>query len=250
MVWNRLTSLLRRPGQSAAPTTELLGFLAREMSDWPVLSAAQQLTLARRTAELVGIKLWEGCAGLLITTEMKMLIAANMARMTLGWPGNPFHFRQSILVYPTTFVAPKTEVLPGGVVIEGQEARLGEAWQRGPVVLAWSEIGPQTAASRSGRNVVIHEFSHVLDMQNGAADGIPDLPASIPLETWQQTLEHERYRLARQSRLRKDRAIDPYGFESPAEFFAVASEAFFEANALLAAESPATHELLTQYYQP
>ena len=118
-----------------------------------------------------------------------------------------------------------------------------------PVLLSWREVQEQCIAADSGRNVVIHEFAHLLDMQNYEIDGIPALAHHIDAEQWVATFQDEFERLIRQARHRRKTVLDYYGTTSEAEFFAVASEAFFERAAQLREESPELYAILQEFYR-
>ena len=116
---------------------------------------------------LVAEKHWEGCLDFQVTDEVKVTIAAQAALLLLEWKEQYFDNVQSILVYPTAYVAPDTTIMPGGIVVEGKSAREGEAWYRGPVILSWDDVLGGGRREHDGHNVVFHEFAHQLDMQNG-----------------------------------------------------------------------------------
>lgn len=191
---------------------------------------------------------WEGCNGLTVTDEMRVTIAAQACLMGLGFPVMPFDRLLSILIYPDTYVSRSVRHQPWGVVQENDEPRLGEAWYQGPVVLSWREVQEQTTASVRTQNVVIHEFSHLLDMQNRIVDGIPDLDHTQS-PNWVTIFEEAFERLVRQARLGRTTVLDEYGATSKIEFFAVSSEAFFEQPQRLLTEFPSLYGILKEYYR-
>jgi Mlc titration factor MtfA (ptsG expression regulator) len=197
---------------------------------------------------LVVEKRWEGCNGLAITEEIQVTIAAHAALMGLGFPELPFDRLLSILVYPDTFVARRNTQMSGGGWLESNEPRLGEAWYQGPVILVWREIREQCLDSPTGRNVIIHEFAHLLDMQDREVNGVPTLPDEQSYETWLEVTEKEFDRLQRQIRLGRRTLIDRYGATSRAEFFAVSSETFFEQPVRMQAELPRLYDVMKAYY--
>jgi hypothetical protein len=125
----------------------------------------------------------------------------------------------------------------------------GEAMLRGPVILSWPDVAASADWESAGMNLVIHEFAHKLDMRNGVANGCPPLPAEMPAQVWKKTMlgayEHFQMRVDRGDRT----AIDPYAAESPAEFFAVLSEAFFELPDVVQQEYPGVYEQLSLFYR-
>jgi Mlc titration factor MtfA (ptsG expression regulator) len=190
---------------------------------------------------------FEGCGGLELDDEIRVSIAGLATILILGMTDYVFDNVQSILVYPDAFTAQqKVEIAPD-LSLEDESERLGEAHYRGPVILAWAEIEDDIANPWMSQNLVFHEFAHQLDMLNGEADGVPNLPRELR-EPWAQVMEKEYRRLRKKARRKRDTLIDPYGASAPAEFFAVVTEAFFDAPRDLAIEHPALYELLRQYY--
>lgn len=212
------------------------------------LTPAEQQRLRNDVRLLVAEKHWEGCLGLVVTDEMRVTIAAHAALLGLGFPELPFDRLLSILIYPDTFVSRQTRAKSWGIVEEADEPRLGEAWYQGPVLLSWREVREQTQGAPSGRNVVLHEFAHLLDMENHAVDGVPAIDGPNA-DSWVASLHDEYHRLVRRARRGRDTVLDYYGATSEAEFFAVATEAFFERGSDLRAESPTVYQLLQEYFR-
>lgn len=223
-------------------------WLIRNCRHYPRLDAVRQQRLRNDVRMLVAEKHWEGCNGLVVTDEMRVTIAAHAAVMGLGFPASPFDRLLSVLIYPDTFVSQQPRQKPWGVVDETAEPRLGEAWYHGPVLLAWREIVEQCIGSPGGRNVIVHEFAHLLDMANQDVDGIPDLDGVTP-QPWVQVFRDSYQRLVRQAQLGRRTVLDYYGATSKPEFFAVSSEAFFEQPQALHAEIPALYDVLREYYR-
>ena len=134
----------------------------------------------------------------------------------------------TVLVYPSAYIAKATESLGGGAVLEGEQVRLGEAWKDGVAVVSWDDLLATARGRNPGRNLILHEFAHILDMEDGAADGTPVLPRRGQYASWSRVMEEEYERLRRDDALGRYTVLDPYGATNPAEFFAVATEAFFE----------------------
>lgn len=206
--------------------------------------------LRQRIQVLVPEKNWEGCGGLVVRDEHRITIAAHIARMTLGWDWESFDEVKSILIYPDTYVAQGPEML-GSTLVMGDSVRLGEAWYRGPVVLAWRDVLQSTLQQNPGHNVVIHEFAHHLDMRNGQhADGIPPLEDRQLAEQWLEMLDEDPEELRELCQQGYYTALDSYATTNHAEFFAVASEVYFEEPQELAIHWPRVHNLLNRYYHP
>jgi Mlc titration factor MtfA (ptsG expression regulator) len=187
-----------------------------------------------------------GCAGLEVDDEMRVTIAAQACLLLLGQPGDACYPRlRQVLVYPEAFVAPRRQMLPGGVVSEQPQALAGESWAQGQVILAWSEVLAGAADAEDGRNVVLHEFAHQIDQDSGEADGRPWQRDGLARQRWAAVMDEGLARLRDES----SGPIDTYGSTDPAEFFAVATEAFFERSIALAAEAPHLYRELAQLYR-
>ena len=218
------------------------------MQQWDGLQAAEREKLLRWVAEFSDRKNWEGCQGLQLTEAMKLLIAGNAGLLVLGWK-EPFFFPAvlTVLVHPTSFVAPHRTSLGSGLHLESQTQLEGQAWHRGPVIISWQDvIEPHRATPH---NLVVHEFAHQLDMLNGGnADGMPPIPVARE-ERWKRVTQHSMAHLKQLCETGGYSILDCYGCEHPAEFFAVSSEAFFEAPHDLAIEFPELFEELMAFYE-
>ena len=190
-------------------------------------------------------KKFEGCGGLEITDEIKVTIAAQACILLLNRKTACFRKLRTILVYPHTYVA-RTKSSNGMITIDGHSVRLGESWQNGPVVLAWDSVTGGTSNVTDARNVVLHEFAHQLDQEDGAADGAPVLEHRSSYITWAHVLSREYEALQRRS----GRAVmNKYGATNPAEFFAVATETFFEKSRQMKNKHPELYDELKNYYK-
>jgi hypothetical protein len=194
-------------------------------------------------------KNFEGCDGLEITDEIRLTIAAQACMLLLHRKTDIYPLLQSVLVYPHTFVAPLKERGPGGVVIEDFEERDGESWDIGALILSWDDVLESVEDIHDGYNVVFHEFAHQLDDESGIADGAPLLPERSMYADWSRVLGAEYDALVRAVERHRPTLLDEYGAESPAEFFAVATEAFFELAGDLKAAHPALYEQLSRFYR-
>ncbi len=225
-----------------------LGWLQTNCRHYARLNLTDQQRLRNDVRLLIAEKNWEGCRGLVVTPEMQVTIAAHAALLGLGFPELPFQRLVSILIYPETFASTATRRGPAGIVDESPELRLGEAWYQGPVILSWREVAHDCLEHAHGRNVVLHEFAHLLDMSNHETDGVPDLDG-VTDERWVTVFVEAYQRHVRQTRLGRNRVIDAYGATSPAEFFAVASETFFESASALQTDHPELYAILQEYYR-
>ena len=204
----------------------------------------------RRMQVFVEEKNWEGVGGLRLTEEMQVTVAALACYMVLGIPDEFFDRVLSILIYPEAYIAPEKKTLPTGIVVEGGQARMGEAWYRGPVILSWEDVLAGGREQAYGSNLVFHEFAHQLDMQNGRViDGTPPLPTRELARRWPQVMESEYQQLLTDCRGFHTPLLDCYGTTNRAEFFAVATEAFFCRPAALSSRHPELYDLLSGYYR-
>ncbi len=194
--------------------------------------------------EILRDKEFHGAHGVEVDDRMMLSIALQAALLILRLGSASYRGWVGIVVYPGDFVIPRSVVDEAGVVHEYQEAALGEAWQGGPVLLSWFPSDERSEAL----NVVIHEFAHKLDMVNGEADGLPLLPAGMDAAEWCSCFERAYDDFVQRVDGGEHTAIDPYAAESPAEFYAVLSEAFFLMPLRLRAEYPKVYGLLADLY--
>ena len=220
---------------------------------WPYarLSEPEQSRLRDDLRIFVSEKYWEGCAGLTVTEEMQVTIAALACLLVLGHPDHQRHYPRvlSMLVYPSAYQAPQQRVGRDGVVHEGEEVRLGEAWYRGPVILAWDEVLAGGRRESPGRNVVLHEFAHQLDMEDRSVDGTPPLENPEQYRRWHEVMTLEYSRLVREAERGQVTLLDQYGAVSEIEFFAVATECFFERAIALQQRHPQLYRTLQMFYR-
>ena len=173
-------------------------------------------------------KRFEGCGGQRIDDDVRLAIAGQAGLVALGFPDELFDRLKSILVYPGDWMGKKATSLEGGVHLEWRERRLGEAWNGGSVVLAWPAVRRGGLLQDGPRSVVIHEFAHLVDAMNGPFDGLPPLPRGVDGRDWAARMAACRERYEEALDEGRSVALDDYAAESPVEFFAVASECFFQ----------------------
>jgi Mlc titration factor MtfA (ptsG expression regulator) len=215
------------------------------------LSHDRQLRVRQYIQILVAEKNWEGCGGLVLRDEHRVTIAAQLAKFTRGNPEETFDQVRSILIYPDAYMARSHNQIGAGVIVESASGRLGEAWYRGPVILSWADVLTTSRGTGYGRNVVVHEFAHQLDMRNGShADGIPVIESADFARRWVQTMPLAWERLIRECQSGISTCLDCYGATNQAEFFAVASEAYFELPDDLQSQWPEVYRLLNEFYDP
>jgi len=193
-------------------------------------------------------KVFEGCGGLVMTDEIRLTIAGQACLLLLHRETNYFKKLVTILVYPSAYVAEGKENIGGGLILAGEQTRLGEAWVSGVVVLSWDDVQGGAFDPRDGQNVVLHEFAHQLDQEDGEADGAPILKDRGKYAAWSRILGHDFDELRDDQKAGRKTVLDTYGATNPAEFFAVASECFFEKPAKLKKKHPELYDQLRTYY--
>lgn len=190
--------------------------------------------------------------GLELTLEMRIGIAvqACILLLNLGPASNALEHYEGwveIIVYPAEFVPRHEFRTEEGLVGLDESSYAGQAWLQGPVILSWEDV--ENAGDVDGVNVVIHEFAHKLDMLNGTANGFPPLHAGMNRQTWSAAFGAAYEDLRRRVEAGENPDIDPYAAESPAEFFAVLSEAFFEIPDIVREVYPRVYDQLAQFYR-
>jgi Mlc titration factor MtfA (ptsG expression regulator) len=188
-----------------------------------------------------------GAGGLELDAAMPLLIAAQACILIMNLDAGYYDGWVEVIVYPDEFL-PKSEYMDeDGIVHTDLAPRAGEAWLQGPVILSWADVAPR--ADGEGVNVVIHEFAHKLDMLNGDANGFPPLHAGMSRRAWAAAFEAAFADFCARVDGEEETAIDPYAAESPAEFFAVMSEAFFELPQAVDADYPEVYAQLRLFYK-
>lgn len=195
-------------------------------------------------------KAFEGCGGLTMSDEIRVTIASQACLLLANRPVEwPYPLLDVVRVYPSSYVAPTRDWVDGGFIREGDSHRLGESSARGFIVLSWDDALRGGRDPYDGQNVVLHEFAHQLDAESGSTNGAPILGEPGLYAPWARVLGSAYADLERDIAARRSLSLDPYGVTNPAEFFAVATEAFFERPAKLRRDEPALYEVLARYYR-
>ncbi len=192
-------------------------------------------------------KRWEGCGGLAMSDEIRVVFSAQACRVILRLDHAYYRRVRTILVYPAAYRQRHVSSAGGAVSAEWQ-ANAGESWSGGPIVLSWRDVERGERRGDDGKNLVYHEFAHALDCLDGWADGIP--PASSTVHArWEHIAARELEALRQDLARGRRTLLDPYGATNPAEFFAVATECFFERPRDLRRKHPELYELLAGFYR-
>jgi Mlc titration factor MtfA (ptsG expression regulator) len=211
------------------------------------LTADEQERLRETVILFLHHKSIHGAGGLVLDAAMPLVIAVQACLLIMNLDIDYYAGWVEVIVYPDEFVPSMEFVDDDGVVHREQAPRAGEAWLQGPVILSWADVAPRDEGD--GVNVVIHEFAHKLDMLNGDANGFPPLHAGMNRREWAAAFAQAYEDFTRRVGADEETLIDPYAVESPAEFFAVMSEAFFELPRVVAAEYPTLYAQLRLFYK-
>lgn len=248
MIFSWLRQRRRRKILAAPFPAAWLAILRKNLPQYQFLTDDEQSRLRDELRVFVAEKNWEGCNGLAVTDEMKVTVAAHACLMALGLDDDPFRNVLSILIYPSGYVVPEERWQPGWSIV-GDSDRLGESWYRGPVILAWDEVRYDSRHPGAGRNLVWHEFAHQIDMLDRSTNGTPPLETLRERERWHQVMTDEYEQLVEDAEEGRATLLDTYGAKNEAEFFAVASECFFDCPIDLRDEHPGLYDLLRGYYR-
>ena len=205
--------------------------------------------LRELTSQFLHDKVINGAGGLEVDAYMRAVIAAEACLLILNLGLEFYEGWQEIIVYPDSFVVAREGQDDAGVIHKGHAVLGGESWGRGPLILAWEDCRPGAYIHGPGSNVILHEFAHKLDMLNGAANGLPPLHADMDRAAWTRIFTRADSELHSQISRHQATHIDAYGAESPAEFFAVVTEEFFEQPAELLTWYPELYEQLALFYR-
>ena len=214
------------------------------------LAPGEQQQLRDNIQRFLAHKTFHGCGGQVITDEIRITIAAQACLLLLNRRTAVYPRLKHILVYPDAFVSNlgHEENDDGIVDIEDHgHGLLGESWHYGKVILSWDDVRHGAANIHDGHNVVLHEFSHQLDSESGSANGAPVMHGGN-YTAWAQILSEEFEELNEDFHHHHESVMDYYGATNPAEFFAVATETFFEKPHQLRKRHAELFEVLREYY--
>lgn len=236
----------RRKLRATPPPPTWLPILEKTLPMIVKMSAAHKKQLFSYMQVFIFETNFEGCGGLELTEEIKVTIAAQACMLLLGRETRVYPKLKTILVYPHTYQGGRKGVLGGD---NGASARLGESWNCGVVVLSWNSVKGGASNFEDGHNVTFHEFAHQLDQADGVADGAPILEERTAYPTWAHVFTREYKELVSKARRGRKSTMDRYGATNAAEFFAVATETFFEKPRQLKKKHPELYEELQYYYK-
>ncbi|OCH98073.1 hypothetical protein A8135_13000 [Legionella jamestowniensis] len=211
------------------------------------LSEHEKIKLKRLAILFLYYKSLEGAGGALLTTAMQLNIALQACLPILNLGLKWYEGWVSVIVYPGAYSHEDKTIDEFGVEHIGKSHLSGESWQRGPVIISWDDALHHGGSN--GHNVVLHEFAHKLDMRNGRANGFPPLHKGMSAQQWSEVFNKGYNDLVSRIQLNEPIPIDPYAVTSPAEFFAVFSELFFEKPQIIRHYYPEIYDLLVKFYR-
>ena len=216
---------------------------------YPYLSPTERRRLQGHIQVFLSEKQFIGCNGLQVTEEMKVIIAAVACLLLLNERGKYFPKLRSILIYPTAYFTKETTFSGKYVVEEKPVVRLGESWSKDQLILSWQNIKQDTQNWNDGQNIVLHEFTHQLDQEEGKVEGVPILKSNSDYSNWSKVMMKEYQQLCDDVEQGRKTVMYNYGATRPAEFFSVATETFFEKPQQLFNKHPELYQLFQNYYQ-
>ena len=241
--WRRRRVLARHAIEPALwrRVTRPLAFLAG-------LSEDERTRLESLTLLFLAEKELTAAAGFELSERVRLSIAVQACLPILNLGLDWYEGWVGVIVYPSDFRVNRNEVDADGVVHEWEDELVGEAFPGGPVVLSWDAVA-SSGAEDEPMNVVLHEFAHKLDEKSGEPDGVPPLHVDMSRREWVRTMESAYEDFCRRVERGETTLIDPYAAEHVAEFFAVASETFFESPNGLKKNYWALYDQFARFYR-
>lgn len=233
--------------ESGYPDPELWNDVSRRLPLLVGLNEDELVRLQELTGRFLRNKVIEAARGIQIDHAMRLEIAINACLPVLSLDLSWYRGWYALILYPEEFIPVHDWIDEAGIVSQSRHPMSGEAWEQGPVILSWADV--TAGRRRDGFNVVIHELAHKLDMLGGAANGHPNLHRNMEAQAWTHHLGRAYEDMRQRVHRGEETQIDPYATESPAEFFAVCSEAFFELPQLLDSEYPDVYRQLRIFYK-
>lgn len=213
------------------------------------MSAVEKAHLRKLSTLFLAEKHFVGAQGIELTLTLRVTIAVQACLPILGLGLPCLAGWTDVIVYPAAFRVSRDSVDEAGVVHHEEQILAGESWSRGPLIVSWSEVEQDGLANHAGRNVVIHEIAHKLDVLNGRTNGFPPLHTGMSIPQWSTALNAAYQQLLARVEHHHRTCINPYAASSPAEFFAVVSEYFFCSPDVLHTHFPDVYQQLQLYYR-
>jgi MtfA peptidase len=250
MVFGVLKERRRRRLRAEPPPREWRAIATRNLPVFRRLPRSDQAELLGHVQVFLSEKIFEGCGGLELTDEIRVTIAAQACLLLLHRETDYYPTLTTILVYPTGYAVEVEEPIAPGIWEERNDHRLGHTGRSlNALVLAWDSVKHGAADPADGENLVLHEFAHQLDFENAADDGTPALETRGGYLAWARVMGAELEALRAAEEADEPTVLDTYGIENPSEFFAVATEAFFERPRALRARHPELYAELERFFR-
>ncbi len=224
----------------------------RNVAHYAMLNTEERARLRALIQVFIAEKYWEGAGGLVLNDEIRVTVSAQACLLLLGLDHNYYRNVKTIIVYPSTVIPPQRK--PGLFEIvrsplEPSQPLHGQAFQHGPVIIVWDAALRGSRHPELGHNVIYHEFAHKLDMLDGAADGTPPLRNRSEYGEWVSICAEEFLRLRQDAGSGRRTFLNAYGAVNEAEFFAVATEQFFDQPDVMLNHAPRLYHVLKEYYR-
>ena len=244
-----LTKWRRNRTKSRPFPSEWRNIIIKNIPYYSILKSEDKKELEDHIKVFLEEKKYFGCGGLKLNDEIKITISAQACILLLHRNTDYYRKLSSILVYPSAFLSKNSYADEFGVVTEGASANLGESWATGAIVLSWDDVLCGAADIKDGKNLAFHEFAHQLDVEDARYNGAPILDRRSKYISWARVLGKEYKRLQERARKGRKTLLDKYGATDPAEFFAVATECFFEKPKQMLKKHPELYDELKGYYK-
>lgn len=219
--------------------------LSERLAWWPLSDPGRRTSMESHVLAFYDQTGFEGSRGYSPTVDVTVTIAAEACRLVAGLDLYWYRDVTTVIVHPSVAVVRGERHLDGGVASDEPTMISGESMLHGPVLIAWDQAELAARHPEFGHNVVYHEFAHKIDMADGAADGTPRQPDAASYQRWESVMGKALGQL-RDGHLR---GIDAYGATNPAEFFAVATEVFFDVPSRLRTQAPEVYDTLRGFYR-
>lgn len=247
-----LTNRRRRKLTAAPFPAEWETIVRQNVAHYCMLDHTEQARLQSLIQVFIAEKFWEGAGGLVLNDEIRVTISAQACLLLLGLEHNYYRNVRTIIVYPSTVIPPQRKPRPFEIVrspLEPSQPLHGQAFLHGPVIIVWDAALQGSRHPDLGHNVIFHEFAHKLDMLDGAADGTPPLRNRDEYQEWVTICAAEFLRLKKDAGNGRRTFLNTYGAVNEAEFFAVATEQFFDQPEETIRHVPELYRVLKAYYR-
>ncbi|MGJ8638998.1 MAG: zinc-dependent peptidase [Opitutaceae bacterium] len=244
-IWEQLKDFfIKTPTIDIEFKDEWVTYLESNLPLYALLPQELRLRIHEKIRQFVATTFFEGCNGLDLTDEMILTVAGQACILIINREGRPYPNLNTVLLYPSTFSSRADEEQGGQI-----SHRLGESWSNGTVILAWDSVEHGARNVYDGHNVTLHEFAHQLDSELGGTDGTPLHHDKAAYHTWGRVIHDGYTQLVEDAEQGRKTVLDHYGATNPAEYFAVATEAFFEKPKQMLKKRPELYDMLKGYYR-